>query len=432
VAARRSGRQQAGLNQDVAQCGYCQPGQIMTAVSLVNELRAKGKRELSDADLDAIRNVCRCGTYAPIREAITEGAAAMPAAPGAKKTARKRRRDVAAAGRASATSPNGNDCRVTKPDASQPDNRCGGAVGTARGPPAPEEPNRDFSRCAACRRRVFFGGMSTQVLDSELKARHRAMWASGNYPTMVETFLLPIGERLAAAAAIKPGERVLDVGAGTGNTSIPAAAKGAKVTASDLTPELLDAGRARPEAQGLDIEWVPADAENLPFEDASYDVVMSSIGVMFAPHHQAAADEMARVCRPGGRIALLSWTPEGMLGALFAAMKPFAPPPPPGAQPPPLWGSEEHLQGLFGGRVDFQTLERDMLEITAFEHPHDYAEHFKAYYGPTIAARNNASKDGREGDFDAALNAFCDEWNRGTDERARFEKEYLVAVGTRR
>ena len=150
------------------------------------------------------------------------------------------------------------------------------------------------------------------------------------------------------------------------------------MTASDLTPELLEAGRARAEAAGLDLEWAEADAEHLPFDDASYDVVMSSIGVMFAPHHQEAADEIVRVCRPGGTVALLSWTPEGMLGALFATMKPFAPPPPPGAQPPPLWGSEEHLRGLFGGRVDFHTLERDVLEITAFEQPRDYGEHFKA------------------------------------------------------
>src|ERR1044072_886474 len=112
---------------------------------------------------------------------------------------------------------------------------------------------------------------------------------------------------------------------------------------------------------------------------------MSSIGVMFAPFHQKAADELVRVCRPGGTIALLSWTPEGMIGGLFATMKEFAPPPPPGVQPPPLWGSEERLGGLFGGRVAFHTLEREMLEITAFPQAREYGEHFKAYYGPTIA-----------------------------------------------
>ncbi len=267
--------------------------------------------------------------------------------------------------------------------------------------------------------------------DAELKARHRAMWASGDYPSMVETFLLPLGPRLVEACDIGPGMRVLDVGAGTGNASIPAAQRGADVTASDLTPELLEAGRRRAEAEGVALEWVVGDAESLPFEDESFDVVMSAIGAMFAPHHQDVADELVRVCRPGGTIGLLSWTPEGMLGALFRTMGPFAPPPPPGAQPPPLWGSEEHLRKLMGDRVRWRTLDRDVLEITAFERPHDYAEHFKARYGPTIAAQTNARKHGQEAEFEEALNRFCDEWNRGTPERARFEKEYLLAVGER-
>ena len=272
--------------------------------------------------------------------------------------------------------------------------------------------------------------MST-VPDSDLKTRHRKMWASGDYPSMVETFLLPLGPRLVEACGIGDGMKVLDVAAGTGNASIPAAERGASVTASDLTPELLEAGRSRAESQGLELEWVEADAENLPFEDASFDVVMSSIGAMFAPHHQDVADELVRVCRPGGTIGMLNWTPEGMIGALFRTMGPFAPPPPPGAQPPPLWGGEDHLRELFGDRVEWGTLERDMLEITAFEQPRDYGEHFKARYGPTIAARANAAKDGREAELDEALDRFSDEWNRGTPDDARFEKEYLLAVGTR-
>jgi hypothetical protein len=158
---------------------------------------------------------------------------------------------------------------------------------------------------------------------------------------------------------------------------------------------------------------------------------MSAIGVMFAPHHQQAADELVRVCRPGGTIGLLSWTPEGMLGALFRAMGPFAPPPPPGAQPPPLWGSEAHLRGLIGDRVEWRSLERQVLEITVFEHPRDYGEFFKARYGPSIAVRANAERNGRAAEFDAALDQVCDEWNRGTADDARFEMEYLVAVGTR-
>src|ERR671914_48685 len=213
------------------------------------------------------------------------------------------------------------------------------------------------------------------------------MWASGDYPSMVETFLLPLGPRLVEACGIGPGMRVLDVAAGTGNASLRAAQAGAGVTASDLTPELLEAGRRRAEAQGLELEWVEADAERLPFGDESFDVVMSSIGAMFAPHHQEVADELVRVCRPGGTIGMLNWTPEGMIGALFRTMGPFAPPPPPGAQPPPLWGGEDHMRELFGDRVDFKSMEREMLEISAFEKPQDYGEHFKAYYGPTIVAR---------------------------------------------
>lgn len=273
--------------------------------------------------------------------------------------------------------------------------------------------------------------MSATVPNPELKARHRAMWASGDYPSMVETFLLPLGPRLVEACGIGPGMSVLDVAAGTGNASIPAAELGARVTASDLTPELLDAGRRQAESNGLELDWVPADAESLPFEDGAFDVVMSSIGAMFAPYHQDVADEMVRVCRPGGTIGMLNWTPEGMIGSLFRTMGPFAPTPPPGAQSPPLWGSEDHVREMFGDRVAWRTLEREVLEITAFEHPRDYGEHFKARYGPTIVARANASSTGRETEFDDALDRFCDEWNLGTAEQARFEKEYLVAVGTR-
>jgi SAM-dependent methyltransferase len=274
--------------------------------------------------------------------------------------------------------------------------------------------------------------MTATVADTELKARHRAMWASGDYPRMVDTFLTPLGPRLVEACRITAGQRVLDVAAGTGNASLPAAARGARVTATDLTPELLADGRRRADAEGLSLEWIPADAEQLPVDDAGYDVVMSCIGVMFAPHHQQAADELVRVCRPGGTVGLLSWTPDGMIGALFATMRPFLPPPPPGAQPPPLWGGEDHLRGLFGGRVDWGVLSRDVLEVTAFPGAHEFGRHFVSCYGPTIAARANAARNDREQEFDAALDAFCDEWDRGIPGESRYEMQYLLAVGTRR
>ena len=267
--------------------------------------------------------------------------------------------------------------------------------------------------------------------DRDLKAKHRKMWASGDYPSMVETFLLPLGPRLVEAAGIGPGMKVLDVAAGTGNASLPAARLGARVTASDLTPELLEAGRKRARADQLELDWIEADAENLPFEDGSFDLVISAIGVMFAPMHERAAAELVRVTRPDGRIGVLSWTPEGMIGALFMAMKPFMPPPPPGALPPPLWGSEEHLRGLLGPEVELRSVERDVLEVTAFERPEGFAEHFRGRYGPTIAAGANAETNGRKAELDSVLDDLVVERNRGTPERARFELEYLLAVAER-
>src|SRR3954451_15756538 len=187
--------------------------------------------------------------------------------------------------------------------------------------------------------------------DRELKAKHRALWASGDYPAVAAELIPGFGPEIVRACEIQPGDRVLDIAAGSGNAAIPAAEAGAVVTASDLTPELFDAGRRIASARGVELEWVEADAEALPFADDSYDVVMSTVGVMFAPHHQAAADELVRVCRPGGTIGMINWTPEGFIGQLFPTIKPYAPPPPEGANPPPLWGDERHLRGLLGARV---------------------------------------------------------------------------------
>ena len=273
--------------------------------------------------------------------------------------------------------------------------------------------------------------MASTAPDNELKARHRAVWASGDYPAMVERFLLPLGPVLVEACGIGPGQRVLDVASGTGNAALPAAAAGAVVTASDLTPELLKAGAERAAAAGLELEWDEADAERLPYDDGRFDVVMSSIGAMFAPNHQAVADELVRVCRPGGTIGFTAWTPEGQIGALFRAMTQFLPPPPAGAQPPPLWGSEAHVDELFGDRVQWRSRDRRNLSITTFERAEDYGAYFRDLYGPTIAARGVARAAGREAEFDEVLDQVSRDWNRGSAEDARFEQEYLVAVGTR-
>src|SRR5918993_698390 len=216
--------------------------------------------------------------------------------------------------------------------------------------------------------------------DRALKAKHAAMWASGSYPTVVDEVVHALGSTLVEAIDVRPGQRVLDVAAGTGTSAIPSARRGAEVIATDLTPELLDVGRAAAESEGIELTWQVADAEALPFSDADFDVVLSSIGVMFAPHHELAADELVRVCRPGGTIGVLSWTPEGMIGALFRTIGPFAPPPPPGAQPPPLWGSEDHVREVFGDRVDLHTLDRTVLEIDQFATGAELRDFMKVNY----------------------------------------------------
>lgn len=267
----------------------------------------------------------------------------------------------------------------------------------------------------------------TMIDDAELKARHRAMWALGDYPTVANDLVTELGAVLVAATEVAPGDRLLDVAAGPGNVAIPAARAGARVTASDLTPELLAAGRRQADAEGLDISWEQGDAESLPYAADQFDVTTSSLGVMFAPHHQAAADELIRVTRPGGRIGLACWTPSGFIGQMLAAMKPYAPPPPPGASPAPLWGDPDHVRELFGDRVRDLQFDTRQLRITHFATAAEFRDYFKNNYGPTIVAYR--ALDGQP-DRITALDRALEELGRRSDlhvgDRLTMDWEYLL------
>ena len=262
--------------------------------------------------------------------------------------------------------------------------------------------------------------------DRELKARHRAMWALGDYPVLADEVIPDLGAVLVQACGIGPGDRVLDVAAGAGNAAIPAALAGAQVTACDLTPELLAAGQSRAEQRGAVLDWQEGDAEALPFAGGEFGTVLSCLGVMFAPHHEASAGELLRVCRPGGTIGLINWTPEGFIGQMFAAMKPYAPAPPPGAQPPPLWGRDEHVRALFGDQVTDVTATRQTVTVRRFASPEEFAGYFKSHYGPTIAAYRAIGADAeRAAALDAALTGLASSHGLGSASTV-MEWEYLL------
>ena len=264
--------------------------------------------------------------------------------------------------------------------------------------------------------------------DRALKTKHRAMWAMGNYPTVVTDVVAPLGPILVDAAGIKPGDVVLDVAAGSGNAAIPAARAGARVIASDLTPELLETGQKLAAEAGVHLTWETADAEALPYGDSEFDAVLSCLGVMFAPHHQTSADELIRVCRPGGTIGLLSWTPSGFIGQMFATMRPYAAPPPPGAQPPPLWGSEDHVRELLGDRVEQVRTETRTLRVTHYTSPEAFRDYFKTNYGPTISAyRFIADDPDRVAALDHDLAELGQRFDMGTDSY-ELDWEYLIFI----
>lgn len=267
--------------------------------------------------------------------------------------------------------------------------------------------------------------------DRALKARHRTMWALGDYASVAAQVIPELGPVLVSATGVRRGDRVLDVAAGTGNAAVPAALTGADVIASDLTPELFPAGRDFAQQHGAELTWEEADAEALPYADATFDVVLSCVGAMFAPHHQLAADELVRVCRSGGRIGLISWTPEGFIGELFRTMKPYAPPPPPGAQPPPLWGDEDHVRGLLGDRVTDVVARRQTVTVAGFPTPEAWRDFWKSVYGPTIVTYRNVADDPeRVAALDRDLAALATRYDRGSGSTV-LDWEYLLLTARR-
>lgn len=277
------------------------------------------------------------------------------------------------------------------------------------------------------------GTMAAQPATDEQKAQERALWALGNYHAFATATVWGLGPELVAACGISAGQRVLDVAAGTGNVAIRAAEAGAEVVASDLTPENFEAGRREAEAHGVSVEWVEADAESLPFADAEFDAVLSSFGAIFPPNHQAVADELLRVCRPGGTIGMVNFTPEGIGGEFFGTFARYAPPPPPGSSPPTAWGSEEHVRELFGDRVSSLDLTRKEYVERWPGGPVGYVEFFKATFGPVIAL--SAFLDGRpeQAALDADFLEFARRANRGAPGGpAEYPYEYLQVVATKR
>jgi SAM-dependent methyltransferase len=264
--------------------------------------------------------------------------------------------------------------------------------------------------------------MAVQLDD--FKARQRTTWSAGDYATLAE-HIADVGERVVERAGIEPGMRVLDVACGVGNAAIPAARAGALVTGLDLTPQLLEHGRAKAGAAGVEVVWVEGDAEELPFEDGSFDRVLSTFGHMFAPRHQQVADEMARVCRGGALIVTATWTPEGVFGPLSRAAAQYMPAPPDFASPPPLWGTPEHVRELWGPAAKDFEFERHLNRIE-WESLDGFAEYFIERFPPLVTAQELLGE--RFGEMREQIVAVWRDFNEADDGTLRLPQEYLLSV----
>jgi SAM-dependent methyltransferase len=269
--------------------------------------------------------------------------------------------------------------------------------------------------------------MTTIDLDT-LKASHRATWAAGDYAAAAELIDEVPPPHLLSRVGPEPGHSVLDVAAGTGNVALRAAALGAEVVGLDLTPELFETARARAVALGVEVEWVAGDAEALPFDDDTFDRVVSVFGVQFAPRHAVAAAELARVCRPGGVIGLCNWTPEGKVGEMFGIMSRYSPPAPAFASPPPLWGDEEHVRGLFAD-VDVELAFERGTTPFLFDSAEHYVSFFETNYGPMVKARERLTPEGRWEECRAEVVEMMERRNRATDGTLEVPGEYLLVIG---
>ena len=272
--------------------------------------------------------------------------------------------------------------------------------------------------------------MTTTLTSDALaavKEKQQATWASGDY-AVIGTSLQLMGELLCEAVDVSAGWKVLDVAAGNGNASLAAARRGCEVTATDYVEHLLERAGRRAEADGVRITTQVADAEALPFADGSFDAVLSTVGVMFTPNPDRAAGELVRVVRPGGRIGLASWTPQGFVGQMFTIVGQHVPPPE-GVPSPLLWGTDEQIDGLLGGDCDVVTTRR--MHSFRFRSSVDFFETFRDYYGPTVKAWAALDEAGRAS-FRDALTSLAEAHDRDPGDAVTFDAEYLEVVATKR